>query len=1262
MATGTATTPVNSSTGGASGSISRPGDRERFIEAQLRRTRMQVRGVELSTRLMLLASIAIAFFLTVALIDHWIVPGGLGIYGRLALLAVFLIGAAMFVARELVPLLIYRINPLYAAETIERSKPTLKNTLLNFLMLRSNKSAVPEVVLEAVREQAATNLSRTQIEHVVDRSRLIHVGYVLVGMVALFAAYYLLSPKSPLETAGRVILPWADIAAPSRVEISNVQPGTATVFQGEQAKVTADVRGLNDDETVTLIYSTRDRQVVDQAIRMHRPQGSLLHTALLPPPDRAGVAGSLSEGLEQDVEYRIEAGDARTGTYRLTVIQAPNITIDRIEYRYPPYTKLEKRAVQKQGNLKGIEGTQVTIHAQANQPIKSAYIDLGSDGRNLRTMKVDGQRAMATLTLALNQERMRPQFDSYRLKFTAESGHRNPEPVRYRIGVIPDEAPTVQFLRPEKVETTVPLNSAVEFELKALDPDYALAEIRLLANVNSAPAFRRSLIPGGQQNPLTGNVNRRHGEDLSRVKLESGKSLKAGDVVEYWAEAEDNKSPQPNVTKTEIRRLVIAPPQQNQQQNRDQQNQRDNKGGADDQKRDQQNDPNDQNNDRDRNQKQQDGGKGKQGEQGAPNQDQNNQGGNKDQQQKQDKNNKGAQGEKGGADRNRDQQKDNRQDKQPSEAGSKNNDDQQQNDSKGGQQNKGQQQGGNNNNQGDESGDQKQNSNGSGSDQSNSGGNAANKQDDGKQGNQASQKQHDPNAGGQNDTKDASQPRDRKNHQQPPPVAKDGDDGEAINRVLDHARGKQGDNQQQQPSDQQNTAQKQQSGQQKGNQQPADNDKQPGESGKQQKNNGETNQGKEQQKSDAAGNQKSDAEQGEKKQGAGKDGDGEKQSQSKPGEGQDAQGKRDEEKQGKPGDATPAPQERAKPQDQKGANEANGKSDEQKSPAHGKKQSDTKSDSAGDKSARGEKGGGQNDNKAGQGAGGKSDPSKDGSSAAKEQGDGDTGKEAGDQKKADGKTGRSGEEKGAGSKYKSGNRDPNADPFNSEDKSDLNKSKPATAEEKGQKNGQDQKGQSSKQSSDKSTEKNGSKTDSSESGKGQEKSDDNSQTDNKQAQQDGSGAGTGGGADRTGNAEPPDFPRREPGDDKANLEYAKKATDLALDHLRNQLKKGEPDKELLDKLGGWSKEDLERLVSRWEKMQRDAQQSGAQGAKARKEYEEAVRSLGIRPGERPGSTVRVGNRQSNDDLRGINESIRLAPPPEYADQFRAFRKGTSRAE
>jgi hypothetical protein len=68
----------------AAGTSAQPAKRERYIERQLRRTRRQVRGVELASRLMLLAAAAVAFFLLAAVVDHWIVPGGLSIYGRLA--------------------------------------------------------------------------------------------------------------------------------------------------------------------------------------------------------------------------------------------------------------------------------------------------------------------------------------------------------------------------------------------------------------------------------------------------------------------------------------------------------------------------------------------------------------------------------------------------------------------------------------------------------------------------------------------------------------------------------------------------------------------------------------------------------------------------------------------------------------------------------------------------------------------------------------------------------------------------------------------------------------------------------------------------------------------------------------------------------------------------------------------------------------------------------------------------------------------------
>ena len=77
------------------------------------------------------------------------------------------------------------------------------------------------------------------VEATVDRSRLIHAGYVLCGVMALFAAYKILSPKDPFQTVARVLAPWADIARPSRVQISDVQPGNAEVYHGQTVNVSA---------------------------------------------------------------------------------------------------------------------------------------------------------------------------------------------------------------------------------------------------------------------------------------------------------------------------------------------------------------------------------------------------------------------------------------------------------------------------------------------------------------------------------------------------------------------------------------------------------------------------------------------------------------------------------------------------------------------------------------------------------------------------------------------------------------------------------------------------------------------------------------------------------------------------------------------------------------------------------------------------------------------------------------------------------------
>jgi hypothetical protein len=519
---------------------------DQFIDRQIRKTRGQVKGVEIASALMALATGAVAFFLLAALLDHWVFPHGLGFWGRLVCLAIFLAGAGYYAAEKLLPWLIYRINPIYAAQTIEKSRPTLKNSLINFLFLRSQSAPVSAAVYRAVEQQAATGLSRVAVESAVDRSRLIHVGYALLAAVGLFAAYFLFSPKNPWDTVGRVIMPWANIQVPTRVEILDVQPGTRTVFRGETVDVSAEIRGLNGDEPVRVLYSTADHEAVDKPVTMYLPGDRFRHSAKIPAAD--GVAQQ-SAGVQQDIDYRIEAGDAVSPTYHLKAVTAPTIALESIDYQYPNYTGRAPITLKGIGDIQSLEGTRVVIHGRANQAIKSAQLELdGRQGRTKSPMQIgdDGRSVSGSFTLALDeQDRTTPQFSHYRLR---PEGDEQPEPVQYRIDVIPDLPPEVKFIVPEKDEVALPVNGRLKLKLRALDPDFALSELTLSAESNRRSVLEKRLLSEIRREPMQVDFV------IDPAKLH----LNVGDLLEYWATANDNRMPTPNTTQTARRRIRIV--------------------------------------------------------------------------------------------------------------------------------------------------------------------------------------------------------------------------------------------------------------------------------------------------------------------------------------------------------------------------------------------------------------------------------------------------------------------------------------------------------------------------------------------------------------------------------------------------------------------------------------------------------------------------------------------------------------------------------
>ena len=151
------------------------------------------------------------------------------------------------------------------SSTAARRSRTASSILLLF---RQRRSDISDAVYRTLEEQAAQGLTRVPVDAAVDQSQLIRLGYVLIAIVAVAALYKVFSPKDPLVAAERVLMPWADIVPASRVSITDIKPGVVTISRGEFVDVSAEVRGLGDDDAVVLRYTTDDGQVVGRAIPM----------------------------------------------------------------------------------------------------------------------------------------------------------------------------------------------------------------------------------------------------------------------------------------------------------------------------------------------------------------------------------------------------------------------------------------------------------------------------------------------------------------------------------------------------------------------------------------------------------------------------------------------------------------------------------------------------------------------------------------------------------------------------------------------------------------------------------------------------------------------------------------------------------------------------------------------------------------------------------------------------------------------------------
>ena len=526
-----------------------------YVNRQLNKTRRQVKSTELITHFLVATIFAIGFLQLVALVDAWV--WSLNSVARWLSFIFLMLSTAAYLILTIGPLLLRKIHPDYAAKMIEAEQPSFKNSLLNYVSLRRQPEATHVAVMDAVTKQAAIDLQAVPEDATVDRSSIVRIGFYLLGLIAFVALYWMLSPKDPLHSFSRILLPAAKKSAPSIVQVTDVSPGDHEIFFGDPVEVSATIKGQFDPQDVRLIYSTADGQIVDQSLPME-PQS--------PSSNRYEATLTTGQGgVQQGLVYRVEARDGASPDYEVVVRPNPSITLKSVEITPPAYTLLSPDMVTGQGSIEAVEGSLIKVNAEANLPIKLAYVELlvkRSQDESVFvvvesvSMSAEGTEAHGEFHAIYNYRAQKQRATHFRLKFLSAEDDANQNPNVHALRVIPDLAPEVEVLNPIQNSIRLPVNETLLIDVRATDLDYGISSIELEMQNNGTNLFRKQKLP----------LQSEEGKKRVRGQFQFTPEkyfLRPGETVLYTATASDNRtsylsnSLDPNQTMTRQYKIEI---------------------------------------------------------------------------------------------------------------------------------------------------------------------------------------------------------------------------------------------------------------------------------------------------------------------------------------------------------------------------------------------------------------------------------------------------------------------------------------------------------------------------------------------------------------------------------------------------------------------------------------------------------------------------------------------------------------------------------
>ncbi len=284
--------------------------------------------------------------------------------------------------------------------------------------------------------------------------------WLIAGLVMclLFGAAFVAKQEYVLIGCQRFFNPFSSAYWPHRTNIEIAEPANGwSIPQMENFMLEATVSGVVPPQITVAYQSETTGYWIKDKVDVKK-----------------GLINYEFKEVHEPLKFYLSGGDFDTNIIPIKIIERPYIKGIAAKYEYPIYAGIPNKEEQT-GQLRGLEGTQVTLTLTTSIPVKKALFFLNEEAP---------EELKFTTETTLEKKLMLSKSGSYTIQLFDKNGFREPtnKPERYEIQVTPDEPPVLEVLSPAS-DLSVTRNVAVNVSFKARD-DFGLKKLTVEYQIN----------------------------------------------------------------------------------------------------------------------------------------------------------------------------------------------------------------------------------------------------------------------------------------------------------------------------------------------------------------------------------------------------------------------------------------------------------------------------------------------------------------------------------------------------------------------------------------------------------------------------------------------------------------------------------------------------------------------------------------------------------------------------------------------------------